>query len=309
MNLRDLHYFVVLAKVQHFGEAAKLCHVSQPTLSMQIKKLEDELNVILFERNNKQVMLTEQGHLLVKHAKMVLNQVAEMKDLAKSTVDPFAGEIRLGVIPTLAPFLLPLIMPKIQKSFPKLRIWLIEEKTETLTTMLTQGQLDAALMATPVKGDLIEHILFDEPFYFICSANSTLFHHKTLRLQQLQGQPIMLLAEGHCLRDQAMALCQSVHAEDNIDFTATSLETLRLMVQAGRGVTLIPALATQDKSSSLAIIPFVKPEPARTVALYWRATSIKSLCLKELAVLITKTTQTQLKKIEQFIKLTHNSHE
>ncbi|STX29568.1 hydrogen peroxide-inducible genes activator [Legionella beliardensis] len=299
MNLRDLHYFVVLAKVQHFGEAAKLCFVSQPTLSMQIKKLEEELDLVLFERNNKQVMLTEQGELLVKHAQAILNQVAEMKELARASADPFAGEIRLGVIPTLAPYLLPLVMPDIQKKFPRLRIWLIEEKTDVLTAMLTQGQLDAALMATPVKSDLIQHNLFDEPFYFVCSETSSLHHYQSIHLEQLQGQPVMLLAEGHCLREQAMALCQSAQIETKIDFTATSLETLRLMVQTGAGVTLIPALATQGApNKSLFIIPFAKPAPVRTVALYWRPTSIKSICLQQLAKLITKTTQTYLQKID-----------
>ncbi|MGQ3888802.1 LysR substrate-binding domain-containing protein [Legionella sp. CNM-1927-20] len=306
MNLRDLHYFVVLARVKHFGEAAKLCYVSQPTLSMQIKKLEEELDLILFERNNKQVMLTEQGQILVKHAQAILNQVAEMKELARASADPLSGEIRLGVIPTLAPYLLPLVMPDIQKKFPKLRIWLIEEKTDTLTTMLNQGQLDAALMATPVRGDLVQHNLFDEPFYFICSALSPLYQHPSIQLEELKGQPVLLLAEGHCLREQAMALCQSAQVETKIDFTATSLETLRLMVQAGAGVTLIPALATQTQTSSnhsLAIIPFVRPAPARTVALYWRATSIKVICLQKLAALIIKKAKGHLEQIENKFRL------
>ncbi|WP_419419086.1 LysR substrate-binding domain-containing protein [Legionella sp. D16C41] len=299
MNLRDLHYFVVLAKVKHFGEAAKLCYVSQPTLSMQIKKLEEELNLILFERNNKQVMLTEQGSMLVKHAQAILNQVAEMKELALTSADPFSGEIRLGVIPTLAPYLLPLVMPAIQQQFPKLRIWLIEEKTDVLTTMLSQGQLDAALMATPVSSELVQHNLFDEPFYFICSTQSKMQHYKSVHLEQLKGQPVMLLAEGHCLREQAMAICQSAEIETKVDFTATSLETLRLMVQAGAGVTLIPGLATQNTlNHSLIVIPFAKPVPRRTVALYWRPTSIKIICLQQLAVLISKKAQIHLEEIE-----------
>ncbi|WP_131782272.1 LysR substrate-binding domain-containing protein [Legionella gresilensis] len=305
MNLRDLHYFVVLARVKHFGEAAKLCFVSQPTLSMQIKKLEEELNLILFERNNKQVMLTEQGQILVKHAQAILQQVAEMKELAQVSSDPLSGEIRLGVIPTLAPYLLPLVMPHIQKKFPKLRIWLVEEKTDVLTTMLSQGQLDAALMATPVQSDLVQHNLFDEPFYFICSALSPLYQRSSIQLEELKGQSVLLLAEGHCLREQAMALCQTAQAETKIDFTATSLETLRLMVQAGAGVTLIPALATQMQTShhSLSIIPFAKPAPVRTVALYWRSTSIKVICLQKLAALIAKRAKSHLEQIENKFRL------
>ncbi|CDZ77458.1 Morphology and auto-aggregation control protein [Legionella massiliensis] len=295
MNLRDLHYFVILAELMHFGEAAKRCHVSQPTLSMQIKKLEEELGLPLFERNNKQVMLTDAGKALVGRAQQILTQVAEMKEFARASSDPYAGELRLGLIPTLAPYLLPLIMTEIQSAFPKIRVWLYEDKTQRLSEKLAAGQLDAALMATPVDGDFKHLILFEEPFYFAAANDSLMRNKKELKVDELANQPVMLLEEGHCLREQAMAVCQLAKAEVRADFTATSLETLRWMVQAGVGVTLLPALALQEaESSNLLVIPFAKPAPSRSIALYWRPGSAKDLCLKAMAGLISSIVQPRL---------------
>ena len=169
MNLRDLNYFVILAKVEHFGEAAKLCFVSQPTLSMQIKKLEDELGVLLFERNNKRVLLTEFGKILASRAADILTKVAELKETAQQAHDPFSGVLRLGVIPTVAPYLLPLVLPVIQASFPQLKIWVTEEKTTVLSEKLNAGELDAAIMSEPISFDFAKKILYEEPFYFACS--------------------------------------------------------------------------------------------------------------------------------------------
>ncbi|TAL64119.1 MAG: LysR family transcriptional regulator, partial [Legionella sp.] len=160
MNLRDLQYFVVLAELKHFGETAKRCFVSQPTLSMQIKKLEETLGVALFERTNKQVLLTDQGKALLSRAKMILGLVDEIKEIAKQSGDPFAGELRLGVIPTVAPYLLPLLMPFINKKYPNLKVWLVEEQTQNLLTMLEDGDLDAAIMAQPVARDFSYQTLY-----------------------------------------------------------------------------------------------------------------------------------------------------
>ncbi|MDI9819082.1 MULTISPECIES: LysR substrate-binding domain-containing protein [unclassified Legionella] len=287
MNLRDLQYFVTLAEVMHFGEAAKRCHISQPTLSMQIKKLEEELGITLFERTNKQVMLTDSGRTLVGKARQILTQAAEMKDVARAASDPYSGELRLGVIPTLAPYLLPHVMPEFQTSFPRLRVWLLEEKTHELVDKLASGQLDAAIMATPVEADFSKQILFEEPFYFASAFDPINKNQTEMQLTGLAGQPIMLLEEGHCLREQAMEVCKLAKTETRVDFTATSLETLRLMVQAGIGVTLLPALAVyNNKPDNLQCIPFAKPAPFRTIALYWRPGSVKSDCLQAIATLI-----------------------
>ncbi|WP_028387709.1 LysR substrate-binding domain-containing protein [Legionella fairfieldensis] len=287
MNLRDLHYFVVLADVKHFGEAARRCHVSQPTLSMQIKKLEDELGIVLFERTNKQVMLTDNGNALVPRARQILTQISEMKEMAKAASDPYVGELRLGVIPTLAPYLLPHVTPVIQASFPGLRVFLVEDKTPRLIDKLSTGQLDAAVMATPITAEFSSEILFEEPFYF-ATTNASIKNKNKMTLSDLVNQPVMLLEEGHCLREQAIAVCQLAKAEVRADFTATSLETLRLMVQAGLGVTLLPALAvSQINDNNLQIIPFLKPVPSRTIALYWRPETAKRTCLSAIAELIS----------------------
>lgn len=294
MNLRDLQYFVVLAKTRHFGEAAKQCFVSQPTLSMQIKKLEEDLGILLFERDNKRVMLTRAGEQLAARAQQILAQVTAMKEMAASFSDPLSGDLRLGAIPTVAPYLLPLVMPEIQQALPKLKVWLIEDKTHRLIDKLQSGEIDAAIMAAPILADFSSQPLYDEPFYFACAAQHPLSAIKTIKLEQLAELPIMLLEEGHCLRDQAIALCQSVKAETRADFTATSLETLKLMVQANMGVTLMPALAARSLTENgLKLIPFDYPAPSRLINLYWRPSTVKGICLQALAALIHASLDTK----------------
>lgn len=289
MNLRDLNYFAVLAEVRHFGEAAKRCNVSQPTLSMQIKKLEETLGVILFERNNKQVFLTDHGQELLPLAKKMLILSEEIKDIARNLHDPFAGDLRLGVIPTVAPYLLPLVMPEFKNNFPNLKIWLIEEQTHRLINQLEDGVIDAAIMAQPVMGNFTFQNLYEEAFYFACANSHSLAYNKTIAINDLVNQQMMLLEEGHCLRDQAMAVCQMAKINEVADFTATSLETLRLMVQAGMGVTLLPALSVYSEYSDLLkCIPFEAPVPGRSVALFWRVGTPKNQCLHFIADIITQ---------------------
>ena len=296
MNLRDLHYFVALAEVKHFGDAAKKCFVSQPTLSMQIKKLEETLGVTLFERTNKQVLLTDQGDALLSRVKKILMLIDEMKDVARHSHDPFAGNLRLGVIPTVAPYLLPLVMPAIKVHFPDLKIWLIEDQTRRLIAQLEHGEIDVALMAQPIAGNFTSYTLFEEAFYFVCDESNVLAQSSTLSINQLVNQPIMLLEEGHCLRDQAMAVCQMAKTHELADFTATSLETLRLMVQSGIGVTLLPALAiTVDPSQRLKYIPFESPAPSRTLALFWRSGTPKIKCLQAIGEQISQLITSHLR--------------
>jgi LysR family hydrogen peroxide-inducible transcriptional activator len=300
MNLRDLHYFVVLAEVRHFGEAANRCFVSQPTLSMQIKKLEASLGVNLFERNNKQVLLTDQGLQLLEKARKILLLVDEMKDLARQSSDPFSGDLRLGVIPTVSPYLLPLVMSELNRLFPKLKIWLIEEQTHRLISELEHGNIDAAIMATPIEASFEYQLLYEEEFYFACSRANSLAKNDVIKMNDLSDQKVMLLAEGHCLRDQAMAVCQLARANDIADFTATSLETLRLMVQAGMGVTLLPALAVKNsKTPNLVCRPFAKPAPSRRLALYWRKSSPKRECLGAISNVITTNVHESM-KLDEF---------
>lgn len=293
MNLREIKYFVTLAETCHFGEAAEKCFVTQPALSMQIKKLEEILDVTLFERNNKQVILTAVGRKILPIAHQLLIKAEEIQQIAKNNTDPLASEIRLGVIPTIAPYLLPLILPIIKKHFPKLKIWLIEEKTDILTTQLEEGKIDAAIMAHPITvTNFHSEQLYDEPFFFVCSKQNYLSKKKEIKIDNIQSLPIMLLEEGHCLREQAISACHLKYTKTPIELTATSLETLRYMVQADNGVTLLPLLAIAgEKSYGLAVIPFAPPKPFRAIKLYWRGTYPKKELLLTLAHLITNTYQ------------------
>jgi LysR family hydrogen peroxide-inducible transcriptional activator len=289
MNLRDLHYFVVLAETKHFGEASQRCYVSQPTLSMQIKKLEESLGVRLFERTNKQVFLTGEGLILLNTAKKILLLVDELKETARCFSDPLAGELRLGVIPTLAPYLLPMVLPTINRQFPSLKIWLVEEQTQKLIHDLETGELDAAIMALPTASQFAYEVLFEEPFYLVCERQNRLAGLSSVMLTDLADQAILLLAEGHCLRDQTMAVCHMAKANEIADFSATSLETLRLMVQSGMGVTLLPKLATLTHSSeALRYIPFKHSVPSRTVVLCYRTSSPRKQCFSAVAKTITE---------------------
>lgn len=284
MNLRDLHYLVTVAETLHFGKAALLCHVSQPTLSMQLKKLEDELGVQLFERTNKQVMLTPIGSAMVARARHVLAEIAQMKQLAATAHDPLAGELRLGLFPTLAPYLLPGLMPPLKSAFPKLELLLVEEKTPTLIAQLEAGQIDVALLAMPVDSDALAHApLFVEPFLLAVAATHPLAKRKSVRLEDMRDQSVLLLEDGHCLRDQALEVCHMLGIGETNHFRATSLETLRHMVASSRSVTLMPKLATQDGNAALRYIPFASSAPARHIGLYWRRSCARATLFAAMA--------------------------
>ncbi len=283
MNIKDLKYLVALADYGHFGNAANACFVSQPALSMQIKKLEETLGVKLLERNNKSVMLTEQGAVIADRARLILSQVDEVKEIAKSAKDPFSGELRLGIIPTIAPYLLPHIMPQLTKDYSKIAFYLIEGQTADLTEKLRQGKLHAAIMALPVHDkSLNSQELFEEEFLLAVSKDHALAKLKKVRNTDLIETNILLLEEGHCLRDQALSFCHHVKANEAQNFRGTSLETLRYMVAAEVGITLMPKLAClSDKR--VVYVPFVPPKPIRKIALFWRSTSTRTILLKDIA--------------------------
>jgi LysR family hydrogen peroxide-inducible transcriptional activator len=286
MNIRDLKYLVALQDHQHFGKAADACFVSQPALSMQIKKLEEHLGVQLLERTNKSVMFTTVGDALTARARLVLSQVDEMKELAKQSVDPFSGELRLGIFPTLAPYLLPRIAPKISKKLPRLSLFLLEEKTNTLLEKLQQGKIDAAILALPIDvSGLFSVPLFDEEFMLAVPVTHELAKRKSIKAEELSHHPLLLLEDGHCLREQALSFCYRVQAEENQRFRATSLETLRYMVAAGVGVTLMPKLACRA-NDGVAYITFKTPKPMRSIGMVWRASTAKELVLKEIVAQI-----------------------
>jgi len=286
MNLRDLNYLVALADLRHFGRAAELCHVSQPTLSTQIRKLEEELGVALVERAPRQVMLTPAGADIVDRARRVLAEVAQMRETARRTTDPEAGSVRLGMFPTLGPYLLPHVVPRLRARFPRLELLLVEEKTESLLAMLRAGRLDAAVLALPLHEDWLHcEPLFAEPFMLAVPAGHALAQQGELPLSALAHEHLLLLEDGHCLRDQALEVCSLAGAGEKEGFRATSLETLRQMVAAGVGITLLPMLAVKPPvptSASIRLIGFRDP-PLRRLAMVWRRSSAMSTFLHQVA--------------------------
>ena len=290
MNLRDLGYLVALADYRHFGHAAEACHVSQPTLSTQIRKLEEDLGVALVERAPRHVMLTPVGADIVERARRILADVEQMRETARRTSDPEAGSVRLGIFPTLAPYLLPHVVPGIRARFPRLELLLVEEKTEVLIGMLRTGRLDAAVLALPLHEDwLLTEFLFEEPFVLAVPVTHALAGHRALHLSELADQNLLLLEDGHCLRDQALEVCALAGAGEKHGFRATSLETLRQMVAAGVGITLLPMLAVRPPvphSDSIDLLDFRDPPPSRRVAMVWRRSSAMGAFLHQLAALL-----------------------
>ena len=284
MNIRDLQYFVAVAELKHFGKAAERCYVSQPALSMQVQKLEDFLGVTLFERTNKQVMLTAVGEQLLERARVILQEVDELKNTAQQSQDPFAGEFRLGGFPTLAPYYFPTVVPKLIKAFPKLTLLLVEEKTEILIEQLARGELDAAFLAMPVNQEHFEsHYMFEDSFWLAVSAQHPLSRQSSISLNSIKDQNILLLSEGHCLRDQAVEVCNLAGIVERQDFRATSLETLRQMVAANVGITLMPNIAKQQ-NDGLTYIPLKSPGSSRKIGLFWRKTSARKLLIEAISI-------------------------
>jgi len=287
MNLRAVHYLVTLADVRHFSKAAERCHVSQPTLSTQIRKLEDELDVQLVERSPRKVMLTEVGAEIVERARAMLADADAIRAIARRSKDPHSGTVRLGIFPTLAPYFLPHVVPEIRRRFPRLTLRLFEEKTEDVINMLRQGRLDAGLLALPIESEqLATRVLFEEPFVLAVPEAHALSARKTITLEDLEEEELLLLEDGHCLREQALEVCQLAGAHEKLDFHATSMETLRQMVAAGTGITLMPVMAVKPPvahTDNLVTRPFTEPGPMRTIALVWRKSTALAPFLEELA--------------------------
>ena len=278
MNLRDLTYLVSLAEHRHFGRAAEASFVSQPTLSTQIKKLEDELGVALVERTPRKVLLTETGREIASRARAVLAEVDEIRAIAQRTRDPEAGKLRLGVFPTLGPYLLPHLVPLLRRRFPRLELLLIEEKTEQVIRMLREGSLDVGILALPLHEESLHaEFLFEEPFVLAVPDDHPLAQRKVrLKLADLEDESLLLLEDGHCLRDQALELCQLAGAGEKVGFRATSLETLRQMVAANVGITLLPTLAIKPpvaRTDNVQLLEFAGHAPSRRIALVWRKSS------------------------------------
>lgn len=289
MNLRVLEYLTAVADTQHFGKAAEKCFVSQPTLSMQIKKLEDYLGVQLFERNNKSVHLTDIGRTIVEHARKLNFAADELKQIAKSAKNPNTGIIKMGVIPTIAPYLLPNIVPKITAQFPDLTLLLKELTTKELLTRIHSGELDLLVLALPINDTaLIVQELYTEEFLLAVPKNHELANKKEVTIEQISDEPMLLLEEGHCLRDQALDVCHTNARFTRHHFEATSLETLRQMVSAGVGVTLMPEHARKECDKNIVYIPFKDPAPARKVGIVWRNTTSRGELFEEIKGMVSR---------------------
>ena len=293
MNLRDLRYLVALADHKHFGRAAAASFVSQPTLSTQIRKLEEELGVTLIERAPRRVLLTDVGREVAERARRIAAEVEQLKECARRTLDPEAGTVRLGLFPTLAPYLLPHVVPPIRARFPRLELLLVEEKTEDLLRILREGRLDAAVLALPIHDDQL-HVepLFEEPFVLAVPHGHRLSNRQSLRVRDIARESLLLLEDGHCLRDQALDVCQLSGAVEKAGFRATSLETLRQMVAAHVGITLLPALSVQPpvpQQDAIDLLRFDEKPPSRHIAMVWRRSSAMHDFLCKLAGILRAT--------------------
>ena len=292
MNLRDLDYLIALSEVGHFSRAAAVCQVSQPTLSAQIRKLEDELGTELIERGSRPILLTAVGEEVVAHAKTIQREVQEISETARTGADPAQGRVTLGVFPTLGPYLLPHAVPQVSEAFPDLELRLVEEKTERILEELRRGRLDAGILALPVAEDgLVVRPLFHEEFVLAVPSSDPLAQTTdAVNTEVLTGERVLLLEDGHCLRDQALSVCRLAGASER-DFRATSLETLRQMVASGSGVTLLPRLSVSPPvppNDMLTVLEFTDPKPGRSIGLVWRQSSAMRKFLPRLAEALGK---------------------
>ncbi len=288
MNLRDLKYLVAVAEHCHFGNAAEACFISQPALSMQIKKLEQTLGVQLIERTNKRFLLTDIGKQITEHAKDILYRVDTMRTIAKLAKDPYSGELHLGVIPTLSPYLLPHIIPGLTRLFPQLKMYLHEDQTENLIRKLKHGQLDAAVFGLPLlEEDFIASPLFEEELLLAISFQHPFSKRKSIKQTHLSNKILLLLEDGHCLRDQVLSLCHVANASADKSFQATSLETLRHMIASNAGITLIPKLACR-KNDGVCYLPFNSSKPTRLLGMIWRRSTAKKILLEQMVIQIRK---------------------
>ncbi len=287
LTLKQLRYFEALAQQGHFGRAAELCAISQPALSMQIKELENSLGAPLFERGPRQVRLTDFGESFAERVRDILRSVDELGDLARASVGQLAGQMRIGVIPTIGPYLLPKIISELKRAYPSLDLHVRETVTSRLIAELAEGRIDMAILALPVSEPSLEEVpLFDEEFVLIRPAADA--DKPVPDREMLREMRVLLLEEGHCFRDQALSFCnlQGRHPRELLE--GSSLSTLVQLVSAGIGVTLIPEMAVpvETRSAAVAVSHFAGPEPRRTVGMVWRRTSPLASQLQKLASIV-----------------------
>ena len=292
IKLKDLRYLVAVADTRHFGKAAERCFVSQPTLSAQLRKLEEYLGVVLVERQPRQALLTPAGADIVALARRIVEASDEVVEIARTHRDPLAGRLRIAFLPTIGPYLLPGIAPRLHKALPRLELMFYEYQTAPMLERLHAGDIDMGVLALPVGLDgLVAQPLYDEPFVVAAPARHPLAARKEVRIEDLRGVTLLLLEEGHCLRDQALDVCNRVAVQENQNFRATSIETLRQMVAVDAGVTLLPELATRGAYATargVVVRPFAKPAPVRRIGAIWRKSSPRTAALTAITRLIAE---------------------
>ena len=288
VTLKDLQYLVALDTHRHFGRAAEACFVSQPTLSGQFKKLEDRLGLTLVERNRHQVVMTPAGQQLALRARNLIADAQEFERHASSLLDPLRGDIHLGLVPTLAPYLLSRVMHPLSMQLPDMNFFLHEHQTEELMKRLDSGQLDLLILPWKQELDCFDHIdLFNETLHLAAPNNHPILKTKRLTLDSLEGEKVLTLEDGHCLRDDVLDFCFSAGADEDDRFQATSLETLRYMVASGLGITLIPELAIGlDLTKNLSYRKFDPPEPQRKISMVMRKGYSRASCAQKISEIV-----------------------
>jgi len=289
MNIRDFEYLIALSEHKHFRKAAEACFVSQPTLSGQIKKLEEELNTVLLERSSRRVLFTDSGMQLVDQARRILKEVKLFRDMASGQSDAMTGPMNIGFIPTVGPYLLPKIIPTIKTKYPELELCLYEAQTARLVQQLEEGKLDCLVLASVKETQpFIEMDICLEPMSLAVSSDHEWANKSEVDMSSLTGRTVLALGDGHCLRDQALGFCFAAGAKDDERFKATSLETLRNMVAAGAGITLLPQLALpkEHEKDGVCYVKAVNPIPSRHLVLVYRPGSPLRKRYEQLAMLI-----------------------
>jgi len=294
MTLTELRYVVALAQERHFGRAAQKCFVTQPTLSLALAKLEDELGVRLFERNKNEVLVTPMGEAIVEQARRVLDEAGKITSLAKGSQDQLAGALRLGIIPTIGPYLLPELVPILRVRAPNMPLVIEENFTASLVPMLRDGEIDVAIVALPFSvAGVKTRTLYEEPFSVVVPEGHGWARRKHVRPDELSGENLLVLNAGHCFRDQVLEACPGQSNTANPEGrSGSSLETIRNMVASGLGVSVLPATALQPRYGNRLVkeVPFAEPVPSRKVAIAWRASFARPDAVEALtqAVLVVK---------------------
>jgi len=282
MTLTDLRYLVALAHERHFGRAAEKCHVSQPTLSVAIKKVEEELGIQLFERSASEVKITETGRRIVEQAEKVMVEASQIHEIAAAGKDPLAGPLRVGVIYTIGPYLLPRLIPRVHQLAPRMPLIIHENYTARLAEALKRGELDVIIISLPFEeAGIVTQPVYDEPFRVLLPAGHPWAAKRTIDAEHLADDQILLLGSGNCFRDQVLEVCPQCRNVGGLQRTleGSSLETIRYMVATGLGVTVVPSSAADEIDAHnplVAVRPFTQPEPSRRVALAWRVTYPRS---------------------------------